>query len=134
MNKIANLQTATSGFSLGKTVPFDRTKHRIALYEELAGNANTAIVAGSCMYGIGLWGNGSGQVGCGIYGGTNALLPNQGKLASGQGPHLLVLNTRYSYIRGSGAGLNVAGNGVFSGTCTATSFLTSSDKSIKDGI
>ena len=86
------------------------------------------------MYGIGLWGNGSGQVGCGIYGGTNALLPNQGKLASGQGPHLLVLNTRYSYIRGSGAGLNVAGNGVFSGACTATSFLTSSDKSIKDGI
>ena len=125
VNKIANVQVATSGFSLGKTNPFVRSKHRIALYEEFP----PSYVAGSHFYGLSIWDNGHGQVGTGIFGGTGTKVPNPGNGTTNiQDPHLLILDTGFTVINGSAAALYVAGN------ITATGSVSSSDQSIKDNI
>ena len=74
-------------------------------------------------------------VGVGIYGGTNTSLPDQFG-TGGQLPHMLITKTgRVGIInRNPQQALDVTGNGVFSGTCTAQSFPTSSDQSIKENI
>ena len=73
--------------------------------------------------------------GVGLYGGTGTSLPDQFG-TGGHKPEILITNQARVGIlnRNPQQALDVTGNGVFSGTCTAQSFPTSSDQSIKDNI
>ena len=84
-------------------------------------------------------------VGLGLYGGTGSLIPDQyGNTASAKLPHILITrdgrvginqsNPASGQILDITSNLTCVGNVVISGTCTASSLPTSSDKSIQHDI
>ena len=144
VSKLNNVVVGSSGLSLGTGTG---TPQRFAIYEA----SGSAFFYGMALF-EGM--NNSMGVGVGIYGGTNSNIPDQyGNGGAGTTlPHMLITRDgRVGIMNRNPAevldilgnfkcvgNLDVSGsgkgNGVFSGTCTAQSFPTSSDKSIKDNI
>ena len=135
LNKVSDVVDGPSGLSLGVGTG---APQRFAIFEIESGTN-----AGTFFYGLALFeGAPQGQgVGMGLYGGTDTSLPDQFG-TGGQLPDILVTNTRRVGIQNTNPqqALDVVGNiacsanGVFAGSCTAQSFPTSSDESIKAGI
>ena len=131
VNKLSNVVVGTSGLSLGTGTG---ATIRFAVYE--ASNSYY-------FYGLASFegsNNGYG-VGLGLYGGTNALGPDQyGNTASAKLPHMLITRDGGVGINQSNpqqvldltGNINCDGSCVITGTCTASSFPTISDQSIKD--
>jgi len=112
-NKITALVDSYSGLSFGDSAPAAGPSHLIAAYE-----SNTVgYTPGSYFYGIGFCSNGA--VGLGLWGGTNAAIPEQ-VAGSGQLPHLKVTNAGRVGIgdQNPAQALCVSGNAVVTGSIT----------------
>ena len=132
MNKITDLvPNGVSGVSLGTG---SGSSQRMAVYEI---EPNQTLTPGHYFYGVGLF-EGQSQglgVGLGLWGGTGTNLPDQFGTGGTQ-PHMLISINGDVGIgnRNPSQKLDVVGNCTITGTCTASSFPTSSDQSIKDNI